>query len=184
MLMFDAVQTFLRAMEGVSYGNSLQLSTDHVTCDSESSLEIGSTIYNYLNAVSFHYKHINAYNIMRLLLLCYYMLMVFTVLNSLFMVCCNCSQIQSTFWQGSTVFLIAKTPSRKSELIAKFAKYVCEILKSCCSMKEYVQWCWGVPMEPKSVGVRVSGVKIIFTGCYGFEHFLTSTTPINPRTII
>lgn len=69
MLMFDAVQTFLRAMEGVSYGNSLQLSTDHVTCDSESSLEIGSTIYNYLNAVSFHHKHII---LMHIILCAYY----------------------------------------------------------------------------------------------------------------
>ena len=38
--------------------------------------------------------------------------------------------------------------------------------------------------DPNSVGVRISGVKAIFTECYGFEHFINSTMPINPRTII
>ena len=41
----------------------------------------------------------------------------------------------------------------------------------------------GSPNDLNSFGVRISGVKAIFTECYGFEHFLTSNMPINPRTI-
>ena len=41
------------------------------------------------------------------------------------------------------------------------------------------------PTDPNSVGVRISCVKAIFEECYGFEHFLTSTTmPFNLRTVI
>ena len=48
-----------------------------------------------------------------------------------------------------------------------------------------MQGCWGAPTDPNSVGVIISCVKAIFTeSVYGFIHFLTSTMPINPITII
>ena len=47
-----------------------------------------------------------------------------------------------------------------------------------------IQWCWGAPTDPNSVGVGISGIKAIFAECHGFEHVLTSIMPIYPRTII
>ena len=49
----------------------------------------------------------------------------------------------------------------------------------------------GAPMDPNSVGVRISGGKAIFTAWYGFEHFLTKPmqgarselTPLAPPPI-
>lgn len=52
MLMYDAIRTFVRAMEGVSHGNRLSMKTSRATCNGEETLEIGSTVFNYLNAVS------------------------------------------------------------------------------------------------------------------------------------
>ena len=34
------------------------------------------------------------------------------------------------------------------------------------------------------LGLRISDAETIFTKCYGFEHFLTSTMPRNPNAII
>ena len=45
----------------------------------------------------------------------------------------------------------------------------------------YRQWFRGAPIDPNSAGVKISGAKAISTECYGFEHFHTSTMPINPR---
>ncbi|XP_067950331.1 glutamate receptor ionotropic, kainate 2-like [Watersipora subatra] len=48
ILTFDAVQMFLRAIHGVSYGNNMEL--NKVTCNNEQTLELGHTIFNYLSS--------------------------------------------------------------------------------------------------------------------------------------
>lgn len=52
LLAYDAVHAIIAALEGIIH--SQHMSVNNVSCDTESYLEIGHTLYNYINTVSAH----------------------------------------------------------------------------------------------------------------------------------